>query len=174
MLLSHPCHARSMHRIPAWVLPDERQVVDCGILAAAVTDREYEAGVAAVVDWTMGRSHSPITSDELDPAQDVAEAEWLAAGEVELGRSPRGAVVPVPTAQGARRTLAWLLGREQRPPIPLPRRPVPTPEELYAEALAAEPQRSWLPEERQAARSTALREAARLAQLAERADSLSR
>jgi hypothetical protein len=159
--------------IPAWVVPNGQEVIDCGQLAAAVGDSEYETGVAAAIVWTTGRLRTPITGEERDPVRHVAEAEWFAAGEVELGRSPRGAMVPVPTAQGARRTLAWLLGREQRPPIPLPRHPVPTPEELYAEALAAEPHRSWLPEERQAARSSALREAARLAQLADRADSLS-
>lgn len=162
-----------MDQLPAWVMPDLWQVIDCRNLAAAVTSRGYEAGIVVAVDWTMGRSPTPITGEGSKSTRNTAEAEWFAAGEVELGRSPRGAVVPVATAQGVRRTLAWLLGREQRPPIPLPRRPVPTTEELYAEALAAEPHRSWLPEERQAARSTALREAARLAQLAARADSLS-
>lgn len=161
-----------MNRVPAWVMPDEPQVIDCGRLAAAVASGEYEAGVAEAVAWVVGRSLAPIIGEELDPTPEAAEAEWFAAGEVELGRSPRGAVVPASTAQGVRRTLAWLLGRDPNPPIPLPRRPVPTAEELYAEALAAEPHRSWLPEDRQAARSTALREAARLAHLAARADSL--
>jgi hypothetical protein len=68
----------------------------------------------------------------------------------------------------------WLLGWERRPPVPLPRRPVPSVEQLYEEALAAEPHRTWLPEERNAAWSAAQREAARLAELAARADALHR
>lgn len=164
--------------MPTWVVPADQQVIDCGRLAAAVVraagrgELPYEAGVLAAVSWVRGASRSPIT-DEAEPATaEAVEAEWFAAGEVELGGSPRGAVVPADAAQGVRRTLAWLLGREPRPPVPLPRRPVPTAEELYVEALAAQPYRAWLPEEREAARSAAARESARLARLAARADAL--
>jgi hypothetical protein len=49
---------------------------------------------------------------------------------------------------------------------------VPTAEQLYAEAVAAEPWRFDLPEEQAAARLAAHAEATRLARLAARADEL--
>jgi len=71
-----------------------------------------------------------------------------------------------------RRTLAWLLGLDEQPPIELPRRPVPTARQLYDEAVAAEPWRYDLPEAQASAQLAAAREAARLAELAARVDQL--
>jgi hypothetical protein len=166
--------------IPGWVAPGDREVVDCHRLAADQCDRlradggngNFEAGVVAAVGWVVGLGRSPIADEEVLASAEAAEAEFFAAGEVEFGTSPRGAVVPVEAAQGVGRTLAWLLGWEPRPPVALPRRPVPSAEQLFDEALAAEPHRRWLPEERELARSAAVREAGRLAELAARADAL--
>jgi hypothetical protein len=180
--VSSTCHSRRMARavIPAWVVPAEHQVIDCHRLAAAgrdvacafgSRDGSFEAGVAAAVSWVVGTGRSPITDRELLPTPQAVQEEFLAAGEVELERSPRCAVVPLEAGQAVRRTLAWLLGWEHRPPVPLPRRPVPSAEQLFEEARAAT-LRPWLPEERDAAWLAALREADRLVRLAARADSL--
>src|SRR5829696_6535914 len=167
--------------IPSWVVPADHQVADCHRLAADRCDRlreagrgdgNYEAGVVAALGWVVGVGLSPITDVGLAASAGAAEAECLAAGEVESGTSPRGAVVPAEAAQGVGKTLGWLLGWDLRPPVPLPRRPAPSAEQLFEEALAAEPHRRWLPEERNAARLAALRESARLAELAELADKL--
>ena len=158
-------------------MPAAQQVLDGYRLAAAYcatssSDGQFHAGVAAALGWLLGVDRAPITGDAVPATAEAAAAEFTAAGEVELGLSPRGAIVSADAGQGVRRTLAWLLGREPRPPIDLPRRPVPAAEQLYEESLAAEPHRSWLPEERNAARLAAVREAARLNQLAAQADSL--
>jgi hypothetical protein len=109
--------------ILAWVIPDAQQVLDCVRLAGAMRDGcraagrgdgDYAAGVAAAAAWVIGSSPAPITGDDVPPAPEPVEAEFFAAGEVELGRSPRGAVVAVDAAQAVRRTLAWLLGWERR------------------------------------------------------------
>ena len=173
------CHGPSSH--PPVGRAGDQQVADCHRLAADRCDRlraarrgegNYEAGVVAALGWVVGVGHSPIANVRLAASPEAAKAEILAAGEVEFGTSPRGAVVPTEAAQGIGKTLAWLLGWESRPPVPLPRRPAPSAEQLFEEALAAEPHRRWLPEERNAARLAALRESARLAELAERADKL--
>lgn len=163
--------------VPGWVRPVVQLVLDGYRLATAYhatsgSDGEFHAGVAAALGWVLGESRAPLTGDDVPATAEAAEVEFVAAGEVEVGLSPRGAVVPAAAAQGVRRTLAWLFGRERQPPIELPRRPVPTAEELYAETLAAEPYRSWLPEERNAARLAAVRKAGRLTRLAALADSL--
>lgn len=162
---------------PGWIRPPVEQVLDGYRLATAYRagsgrDDKFHAGVAAALGWVLGASSAPVTGDEVPATAEAAEVEFDAAGEVEVGLSPRGAVISADAAQGVRRTLAWLLGRDRRPPIDLPRRPIPTAEQLYEEALAAQPRRSWLPEERNAARLASVREAARLGRLAARADSL--
>jgi hypothetical protein len=166
---------------PSWVMPEARQLADCFRLAAddsrrlragGLADGNYEAGVASTVAWVLAVGPPPVTGQPAEPRRAAAEAEMAAAGEVELGRSPRGATVPADAAQGARRTLAWLLGLDPHPPVPLPRRPLPSAEQLYEEVIAAEPHRRWLPEDHTAARLAASREADRLARLATRADSL--
>jgi hypothetical protein len=146
--------------------------VDGYRLAASGRQSNFDLGIEAALGWVLGLNKAPITGDDALATPETVEIEFVAAGEVEVGLSPRGAVVAADTAQAVRRTLAWLLGRTPNPPIELPRRPVPTAEQLYEETLAAEPHRSWLPEERNAARLVAVREAVRLAQLAARADSL--
>ena len=163
--------------IPVWVAPDSQQVVDGYRLATAQRnatgqDGEVHAGIATTLGWALGVNRTPVTGRDVPATVVAAEVEFIAAGEVEVGLSPRGAVLSADAAQGVRRTLAWLLGRDRQPPIDLPRRPVPTAEQLYEEALTAQRHRAWLPEERNAARLAAVREAGRLGRLAARADSL--
>ena len=160
--------------VPSWVVPGREQVVDCRRLAGDGADRpagaaSYEAGVVGTLDWVAGLGRSPVTDADLSASAEAAEAEFFAAGEVEFGVSRRGAVVSAEAAQGVSRTLAWLLGWEQRPPVSLPRRPVPTAEQLYEEALAAEPHRTWLPEERNGPGRRRSGRQARLGELAARA-----
>jgi hypothetical protein len=63
------------------------------------------------------------------------ESEFFVAGGVELGDSQLSAVVTTAAAQSVGRTLSWLLGWERQPPVELPRRPVPTAEQLYDQAV---------------------------------------
>lgn len=157
--------------VPSWVAPGDQQVADCVALATAVR-APYEGGVVAALRWVTGVAPSPVTGTEQPATRETTEEEFFVAGQVELGESPLSATIPAATAQGVLRTLAWLLGWENDPPVPLPRRPVPTAEQLYAEATAAEPWRYRLPEEQTARCLDAQREAARLARLAARADEL--
>ena len=62
------------------------------------------------LSWVVGTARSPITDLDRPVDPGAVEAEFFAAGEVEFGTSPRGAVVPVEAAQAVGRTLAWLLG----------------------------------------------------------------
>jgi hypothetical protein len=159
--------------VPQWVVPVGQQLVDAELLAADVADsRAYEAGVAAALRWVLRGRHTPLTDQDLRATQRAAEEEFFVAGAVEFDDSPLSAVVPGETAQGVGRTLSWLLGWQPEAPIDLPRRPVPTAEQLYAEAVAAEPWRFRLPEEQAAGRLAAQREATRLCRLAARADRL--
>lgn len=155
--------------VPFRVAPSDQQVADCVALATAVR-APYEDGVGAALRWVTGASPSPVTGMKQPATREAAETEFFVTGRVELGESPLSATIPAATAQGVLRTLAWLLGWENDPPVPLPRRPVPTAEELYAEATGAEPWRYRLPEEQAAGRLDAQREAARLSRLAARAD----
>lgn len=155
--------------VPFRVAPTDQQVADCVALATAVRT-PYEDGVLTALHWTTGVAPSPVTGMEQPATREAAEEEFFVAGQVEMGESPLSATIPAATAQGVLRTLAWLLGWETDPPVPLPRRPVPTAEQLYAEATAAEPWRYRLPEEQAAGRLDAQREAARLSRLAARAD----
>ena len=163
------CHAGPVAQaVPPWVVPTAQQLADCHRLAAAAGT--YGTGVAAALAWVLTDTPSPVTSVPLAPTAPAAEQEFFVAGKVELGESPLSATIAAETAQGVGRTLAWMLGWEPRPPIDLPRRPVPTAEQLYEEARAAEPWRYELPEEQAAGRLAAQHEASRLAQLAAQAD----
>jgi hypothetical protein len=158
---------------PLWVVPADQQLVDAELLAVDVADsRAYEAGVAAALLWVLRRRNTPLTDRDVPATQRAAEEEFFVAGAVEFDDSPLSAVVPGETAQGVGRTLSWLLGWQPEAPIDLPRRPVPTAEQLYAEAVTAEPWRFRLPEEQAAGRLAAQREATRLSWLAARADRL--
>ena len=156
---------------PSWVRPSAQQLSDCVSLTRASGD-PYTIGVAQALAWVTGAASSPISGDHAVPSPEAVKREFFAAGSVELNGSPISAVMPAATAQGVGRTLAWLLGWEPRPPIELPRRPVPTAEQLYAEAVATEPWRYDLPEEQAAGRLAAQAESARLARLAAVADRL--
>ena len=159
--------------VPQWVVPADQQLVDAELLAADVArSGAYEAGVVAALRWMLRGQHSPLTDLDSPATQHAAEEEFFVAGAVEFGDSPLSALVTAETAQGVGRTLSWLLGWQPQAPIDLPRRPVPTAQQLYEEAVASEPWRFRLPEERAAARLAAQREAARLVRLAARADEL--
>jgi hypothetical protein len=156
-----------------WLVPTEQQLTDCRRLAdSRAVNSPYDAGIMSTVRWISGVGNSPLTSQPPPASRAGAEQEFHVAAQVELEDSPLSAVIPTATAQGVRRTLAWLLGLDQHPPIELPRRPVPSARQLYEEAVAAEPWRYDLPEARAAAQLAAVREAARLAGLAARADEL--
>lgn len=161
-----------VHAVPAWVAPDAQQIADCAALAFTVPG-PYEAGVREALRWATGAAPTPITGTDRAATAATAEEEFFVAGQVELGESALGATIPAATAQGVLRTLAWLLGWETDPPVDLPRRPVPTADQLYAEAVAAEPWRYRLPEEQAAGRLAAQLKATRHAELAARADELS-
>jgi len=150
------------------VAADEQQLRDCRKLAAAA--EPYRVGVSAVLRWVLDDGPAPLTPTHVVASRETAATEYFVAGKVELGESPLSAVVHPATSQGVARTLAWLLGWTQEPPIELPRRPLPTADQLYAEAVAAEPWRYELPEEQATARLAAEREAARLVRLAAEAD----
>jgi hypothetical protein len=152
----------------AWMVPDEQRLRDCRKLVTAA--KPFLAGVSAALGWVLDGGPAPLTPTGAVASRAAAEAEYFVAGKVELGESPLGAVIDPATAQGVARTLAWLLGWEREPPIELPRRPVPTADQLFAEAIAAEPWRYELPEEQAIARLAAEREEARLARLAAEAD----
>jgi hypothetical protein len=159
--------------VPHWVVPTREQVSDAELLATDVAQpRTYEAGVVAALRWVLGDAHSPLTDLDSPATADAAEEEFFVAGAVEFDDSPLSAVTSAATAQGVGRTLSWLLGWQRQPPIDLPRRPVPTAEQLYEEAVAAEPWRFRLPEEQAAGRLAARRETVRLSRLAARADGL--
>jgi transcriptional regulator with XRE-family HTH domain len=156
-----------------WPVPTEQQLTDCRRLAASrAANSPYDAGVSSTLRWIGGVGNSPLTSQPPPASRVAAEQEFHVAADVELEDSPLSAVIPAATAQGVRRTLAWLLGLDHHPPIELPRRPVPAARQLYDEALAADPWRYDLPEARAAAQLAAVREAARLAEMAARADEL--
>jgi hypothetical protein len=153
--------------VPEWVAPGDQQVIDCFRLTANAHDA-FRRGVADTLAWVLGMAPGPLTG--VDVSAQAAEEEFFVAGKVELGESPLSAVHPTATAQAIGRTLSWLLGWERRPPVDVPRRPVPSAEQLYEEAVEAAPWRYRLPEARAAGRLAAHREAIRLAQLAALAD----
>ena len=155
--------------VPDWVTPDIQQVVDCYRLTAS-SESAFRRGVAAALGWVLGLAPGPLTTGNVTASPEAAEREFFVAGEVELGESSLSSVYPPAAAQGVGRTLSWLLGWERRPPVDLPRRPPPTAEQLYEEAVAAESWRYRLPEQQVAARMAAEREARRLARLAALAD----
>jgi hypothetical protein len=152
----------------AWVVLDEQRLRDCRRLVTAA--EPFLTGVSAALGWVLDGGPAPLTPTGAVASRKAAEAEYFVAGKVELGESPLSAVVDPATTQGIARTLAWLLGWEREPPIEMPRRPVPTTDQLYAEAVAAESWRYELPEEQATGRLAAEREAARLARLVAEAD----
>lgn len=165
------CEARPVAiAVPSWVSPSEQQVKDCLALVTRAVAGTYAAGVSASLRWVVGLTRTPLTGQDLAASPTVSEKEFFVAGKVELGESPLSAVVSPDAAQGVGRTLSWLLGWETRPPVELPRRPSPTAEQLYEEALSSQPWKYDLPEEQTAARLAAQREAVRLSELAARAD----
>jgi hypothetical protein len=155
--------------VPSWVAPSEQQLTDCARLTTHQAG-DYSAGVAAALAWVRDAGPAPLTRGPGPATAQAAEEEFFVAGKVELEESPLSAVVSPVTAQAVGRTLSWLLGWERRPPVELPRRPVPSAEQLYGEAVAAEPWRFRLPEQQAAGRLAAQQEAMRLRRLAAQAD----
>jgi hypothetical protein len=155
--------------VPGWVVPQGQEVIDCHRLTVNAGD-PFRRGVSAALRWVLGVAPGPLTDASPRASAQMAEDEFFVAGKVELGDSPLSAIHPAATAQGIGRTLSWLLGWEHRPPIDLPRRPLPTADQLYAEVVAAEPWKYRLPEQQMAGRLAAQREAGRLTRLAALAD----
>jgi hypothetical protein len=177
--------------IPAWVVVPPAEVADCHRIAHAIAVKTQDltvAGVAATVNWVTGGQESPITGRELPggsgPDVGVARVEMLAAGgpvPAEMwrhyGLEPRGPITDHPGwCRAVSSTLGWLLGVHTRPPFQLPRRnpdgSVLSGEQLYREAVAAHPHRSWIPEQRAEARDRAYELSAVYQRLAALADSV--
>lgn len=172
--------------IPAWVVQPPAQVADCHRIAHATAVRTGRArlqAVAASINWVTGGQDAPMTERGDEPTAAVARAEYMVAGGPvpadawrTLGVAPRDAVTDHPVwSEGVGLALGWLLGIHSRPPVELPRRnpdgSTPDADQLYREAVAARPHCSWLPEQRNAARSEAARLAGRYRRLVELADS---
>lgn len=174
--------ATSYLTFPDWVVPPGRQVADCLYLAHASVQnggRPAIAAVAASVNWVTGGQLAPLTERADAPTEPVARAEWMLAYAPmepgiwrDLGVTP---AEPVTDDQGWRNgvslTLGWLLGAHPRPPLELPRRnpdgALMTADQLYQEERAANPHRTWMPEQRHEARTRAEVTAIRSQRLAE-------
>lgn len=98
------------------LVPTEQQLTDCSRLAASrAANSPYDAGVSSTVRWIGGLGNSPLTSQPPPASRAGAEQEFQVAAEVELEDLPLSAVISTATAQGVRRTSAWLLGLDQHP-----------------------------------------------------------
>jgi hypothetical protein len=174
--------------VPGWLVPSDTELRDCHLIAWRAlqeTGGDRAGGIFAAVNWVTGGQRAPVTERTEPASKALAETEmWVAVG-VRLGMPPAPdewwvpfRVAPRPPvtdnrvwAAAVADTLGWLLGRpDAPPPTPLPRRPVPTVEQLVQEARAARPYGNWGPEERHAARAKAEVDVARYRRLAAYAD----
>jgi len=177
---------------PTWITPSCSELADLHVLAF----REYRdtgsvkaEAMGATAAWIRGGRNAPVTFREEQPVTKVfAKAEMWAAVHVDTGDVPLGSLcrdLGVSYAPAVVTNLVWSLGVEEvlrwltadplerrKPPIPLPRRnpdgSVATAEELYQQAMAAEPHRHWGPEERHALRNRTEVDAIRSERLAAR------
>jgi hypothetical protein len=178
----------SLAVVPAWVVPNPTEVRDCHLIAYRAFQESRAPGLGgsyAAVNWVTGGQRAPVT-ERIDPLSEaLVRAEmWVAQSVgmraplpsdlwVRLGVEPREArTTDTEWTGGVSRTLGWLVGVHDRPPFPLPRRPVPSAEELYAEAVAARPYAAWEPEQQLAARQKAEADAHKYRKLAEYVDGL--
>jgi hypothetical protein len=173
--------------VPSWVVPISTAVRDCHLIAHRAfqeSGSDRLGGIYAAANWVTGGQRAPVTEREDCPVSEaLARGEMWAADSVSrtvllppqiwasLGVEPRAPLTENREwSQGVARALGWLVGVHDRPPLLLPRRPVPTAEELYQEALAAKPHGFWLPEDHQRARVQAEKAAAQSRALAAYAD----
>ena len=122
---------------PGWVVPPLNEVAEYGQTAfrlEEITRCVQARGQCAALCWLIGRDPAPITRRQDPVTRETAQSEsWfalcLAAGRpfaVEqkwqrLGIAARRTGGSVPWwAHGVWRTLSWLLGEHDDPPIPLP------------------------------------------------------
>jgi hypothetical protein len=173
--------------VPAWVVPNPTEVRDCHLIAHRAfreSRSDRMGGVYAAVNWVTGGQRAPVTEREEPPTVVLVRAEmWVALsiGDglppltprmwTDIGAEPREARTDNRLwCRGVDAVLGWLIGVQKDPPFALPRRPVPTVEELYQEALAAKPHGFWPPEDRQRVRFQAEKDAVRFRALAAYAD----
>ncbi|MCE3554445.1 hypothetical protein LWC33_23685 [Pseudonocardia sp. RS11V-5] len=163
---------------PPWAVPPRAQIADLHWLAygdATESGSPSAAGVVAAVAWARGGQQAPVSGRTEQPVtRAVAEMELWAARTVISPDSPLpidalpdelGVAYCPPQqldpqrAAGTSAALSWLLGKTATPPLPLPaRRPdgqLVEAQELVDAAMAAEPYKTWGPEERHAARNDA-------------------
>lgn len=161
---------------PGWVVPSRAQIADLHWLAyadAADGDRRA-SGVTAALAWVRGGAAAPATGREEQPSdRRLAEVEFWSARELLSPDSPPPIAticrdlgvayvaprdIDVERAEGVEAALAWLLGQKASP-LPLPQRLAdgrPADVQAIVEAaIAAQPDRTWGPEERHAARNDA-------------------
>ena len=157
---------------PVWSSRGFRELDDLHWLAYAV-DREkqsaFAAGVGASLGWIRGGRVAPVTErDESPVTRELATAEtWACAAAATPGIRPppleeicrelgvrNWPVLPagVGWAEGGEVCLRWLLGRQDRPPLPIPERladgSLPSPKELMEREIAARPWAFEEPERR--------------------------
>lgn len=179
--------------IPAWTAPAAQEIRDAHRIATALGSAQPDAhtvrAVAATIGWVTGGQPSPLTGRPVgDVAEAVVHAEMMLASAVPFGDSDLPAdvwaslgVEPAAAitghhgwALGVAAATAWLLGVTDRSPVALPVRlpdgRVADADTLYAARMARHHRPE--PEQRAAARRAAEQEAARSAQLAALADSV--
>ncbi|MHA6793778.1 hypothetical protein ACVGVM_09715 [Pseudonocardia bannensis] len=163
---------------PPWAVPPRAQIADLHWLAyadATESTSRIAAGVVAAVAWARGGQQAPVSGRTDQPVtRALAEMELWGARAATSPDSP----IPIDAlrddlgvdycppreldpqrAAGTVAALSWLLGKTTSPPMPLPaRRPdgqLLETQELVDAAMAAEPYKTWGPEERHAARNDA-------------------
>lgn len=166
--------------LPVWVAPPAHEVADLWWLAHRDwTERRspWTGGVIAAVEWVIGTGCGPVTAREERPVtRNLAIAEFCAAAVVIRGSGPLesecrrlGVTYREPLrwgsdfAVGAWRTLGWLT--DPKPtrccPLPVPLRnrdgSVPTADQLYDQAIAADPDSYTTREQRVELRDTAVK-----------------
>lgn len=174
---------------PAWSARGRRELDDLHWLAYAVDRGQQSAfagGVAACLGWVRGGRIAPVTErDESPVTRELATAEmWACAAAATPGIPPppleeicaelgvrNWPVLPagVGWAEGGEVCLRWLLGQQDRPPLPIPERladgSLPSPEGLIEREIAARPWAFEEPERRLELRRGAEREVRRGQQL---------
>ena len=130
--------------IPAWVAPDDAQIVELHHLVYRLVDAVGSAehrGQLAAVEWVTGcRPTAPVTARDERLTRDAVRAEAIVALNVAAEASTLlerdwpafgldmdvyfvpAAVRDSEFAYGVCRTLAWIVGTRADPPVELPER----------------------------------------------------
>jgi hypothetical protein len=157
---------------PAWAAPAAQEIRDAHRIVVARLAAGSDVQLQAMADtfaWVAGEAPSPLQTrpgpvGRLEVADELMHAQMVMSGPEQLLDGDRAPAVEL--------VLRWLLGMHgARPPVLVPmRRPdghVVTADELYTLRMRGQP-----PERRTAVRVAAVRDAARYAQLAELAASV--